>query len=93
VIHERRADAAVAAVGGNRHRSEQQRRLTGATHDIPETGGANHALPIGRDKSEPFGRRSAVSQTLRTLAPPMIAEGFVEHHFARRDVGGTFFPD
>jgi hypothetical protein len=67
--------------------------LTGATHDIPETGGPNDARPIGRDKSEPFGRGSAVSQTLRTLAPPVIAESFVEQHFARRDVGGTFFPD
>jgi hypothetical protein len=23
----------------------------------------------------------------------VIAESFVEQHFARRDVGGTFFPD
>jgi hypothetical protein len=93
MVHERRADAAIAAIRSDRHWSEQQRRLTGAAHDTPETGGANDALPVGRDKSEPFGWRSAVPQALRTLAPAVIAEGFVEERLARCDIGGTFFPD
>src|SRR5262245_56725284 len=93
MVHERRADAAIAAIRSNCHRPEQQRRLTGAAHDTPETGGANDALFIGCDKSEPFGWRAAVPQALRTLPPAVIAESFVEERLARRHIGGTFFPD
>ena len=54
--HERRANPAVTAIGGDSDRAKQQSRLTGAADDVPKPGCADDALAIGRNESEAFGR-------------------------------------
>ena len=93
VPYKRGADASVAAIAGDGHRSEKQTGLAGTAHDIPKPGRANDPLAIGCDEGEVARRQSAVTEALRTLAPTVFAECLVEQRFARCDVGRTFFPD
>src|SRR5262245_2398235 len=44
--HERRADSAVAAIGGNGDRAKQQGWLAGAAGDVPKSGRADNALAV-----------------------------------------------
>ena len=90
VAHQGGADAAVAAVGGDRHRAQQQGRLAVAARDVPEPGGADHALAVGGDEGEAFGRQTALAQPLGGLARPQVAEGLVEQRLARRGIGRSF---
>jgi len=92
VPHQGRSDASIAAVGRHRDRPQQQCRVAGATGDVPQPRGADHAFAVGGDKSEALGRQAAFAQSLRGLPVPGVAEGLVEQRLARFDVGVPFLP-
>src|SRR5262249_31744302 len=88
MAHERAADAAVAAIFSDGHRSEKQSGRAGAAHDLP---GANDPPAIHRAEREVIGRPLPVTQALRAFAPAAIAEGLVEQRLARPGVRRSFF--
>ena len=91
MTYERAANTAAAAFVRNGHGSQKQSRLTGAAHDVPETGGAYNPLAVCRYEGEVVGRPLPISQALRTFQPAALAEGLVEQRLARRTSGGRSF--
>lgn len=85
--HQRGADPAVADVGSDRERAQQQARVASPGYDGPEPEGADKPAALNSDKCQAGGGLAAFSQSLRSEAAP--TECSIEQLFACGDVGAS----
>src|SRR5262245_49822282 len=91
LLHQGRADAALAAVGRDRERAEQQRRPARAGRDAPQPYGADEATAFGGNQRQL--RLAAFAQALRGLGEAHRPIGKVEQRLARRNLPRPFMTD
>jgi hypothetical protein len=91
VVHQRRADAALAAVGHNRERAEQQRRPVGTGRHLPQPQRTDDAAALGGHQRQ--FRQTPFAQALGRLAEPGRPVGEVEQRLTRRSLGRPFLAD
>ena len=92
-VHQRRADAAAAALRIDGERAEEKRRPVEAGRNVPQPHGADDAAVVGRDEGQAGGGQPADAQPLAGLGEAGLAERAVEQGLARGDIGGTFMAD
>ena len=92
MVHQRRADAELAAGRIDRDRAEHQRRLA-AGADVPQPHGPDHLAPAHRREGEAFGGRASVAQALAGARMAVRAKAGIQQRFTRNDVRGTLRTD
>ena len=92
LVHQRGANAEVAAGRIDRQRAEHQRR-DAASADVPQPHGPDQpALGYGR-KREAFGGRASVAQALAGAQMAVVAKAGIEQRLAHSDVRGALGAD
>jgi len=88
VLHQRGADAELAARAIDRERAEHQRG-TASGIDMPQPHGADQAALVDRRKRQTFRRTAAIAQPLAGARIPAHAKAGVKQSFARRHIRGA----
>ena len=92
VVHQRGADAELAAGRIDRQRAQHQRRHA-AGADVPQPHASRPAGPRPRPKGEAFGGRASVAQALAGAQMAVFAKAGIEQRFTRDDVRGALRAD
>ena len=91
MVHQRRADAAPAAVGRDRERAEQQRPPVRTGRHLPEPHRTDDAAALGGNQRQ--FRSTPFAQALRRLRESGRPVGEVEQRVTRCSLGRPFLTD
>ena len=86
MLHQLGPDAAAAEIGGDRERSQEQRRPTAAGRDAPQPHRADQPSLRAGDERQSLRRQSLLTQPLGRLGEAAIAESRIEQRLAPRDI-------